>query len=362
MPTSSTKELTDTMAERLRQRIASGRYLAGSFLPPERKLAAELGIARNTLRSALRKLSEQGYIARESGRGAVVCSRTEAATSAVVPLIISQRMSEQGLSGEAMALLGAALRAASRADMRFQIRFTPPDGVRELVACVKNGNAVGLLFLECKDPHVPPLLRQNNIPFVIINEELDVPGPSTRVDFWEIGRKAAEHFLGLGHRRLAVLAGPSQRQMYNRMLAGFRGRAAESEVYVDAANVVSVESLSEASRAAALEILSQRDRPTAVFCTRDVRAYGAYLAARELGLRVPEDLSLVGYDDITWPGQGQEFLTTFPEPTEALGGEAVRMLSASIQTGEVPDDFVITPQLVIRKSTSAFVGGRKNNG
>jgi DNA-binding LacI/PurR family transcriptional regulator len=139
--------------------------------------------------------------------------------------------------------------------------------------------------------------------------------------------------------------------MYDRMVAGFRGRAAESEVYLDRSHVVRVASCSEASRAAALEWLTAPDRPTAIFCTRDVRAYGAHLAARELGIRIPEDLSLVGYDDITWPGQRREFLTTLPEPTEELGGAAIRMLISWIQTGEAPEDIVLTPDLVVRRST-----------
>lgn len=99
-------------------------------------------------------------------------------------------------------------------------------------------------------------------------------------------------------------------------------------------------------------MLSSPNRPTALFCGRDIRAHGAYLATRELGLRVPEDISLIGYDNITWPGDGREFLTTFPEPTAELGRAAVNMLIEWIQTGDEPADKVICPKLVVRQSTA----------
>ena len=140
--------------------------------------------------------------------------------------------------------------------------------------------------------------------------------------------------------------------MYVKLLAGFRGRAAEDAVFVDDRCVSLVTSDSEQSRAAALELLSREDRPTAIFCARDIRAYGAYLAARELGLRVPDDLSLIGYDNVTWPGQVKEFLTTFPEPSEQMAAEAVRILAEWMQTGEEPESVAIRPKLLIRRSAA----------
>lgn len=227
----------------------------------------------------------------------------------------------------------------------------PADGAA-LVRAVRRARAAGVLLIECHKTGVLGALRAASIPHVVVNQEHEVPGPATRVDFWRIGRGAADYLLGLGHRRLGVLSGPKERDMYERMLAGFRGRLAESEVYLDPHCLCRVTSCSEASREAALAMLLGPDRPTALFCTRDVRAYGAYLAARELGLAVPEDLSLVGYDDITWPGEGHEFLTTFPEPAGELGGAALDMLSTWLRSGVPPPDVVIYPELAVRASTA----------
>ena len=344
----------EQIALRLRLRVTSGQYPVASFLPSERRLAEEFGVARNTVRSALDILDNEGRIDRRPGRGVLVRDQLGAGLAGVVLLITSHSPEGGALdfSPEAMALLGSALSACGGSGIRFRIQGVPENGARELADRVAGGAVSGLLLLECTDATLLDGLRTEGIPHVVINQERDLPGPATRVDFWAIGRKAADVFLSLGHRRLAVLTGPAEQHMYDRMLAGFRGCAAESEVYLRADRVVRVPTCSESSRRAALDLLGKTDRPTAIFCGRDMRAYGAYLAARELGLRVPDDLSLIGYDDITWPGEGRALLTTFPEPTREMGAAAIDMLASYIRTGEPPKDVVLCPSITLRRSTA----------
>ena len=354
MPTQEHGDRVKEAAATIHGRIMSGAYPPATFLPPERKLAAELGVARNTLRSALARLEREARVRRVPGRGVTVCDALGEVVHGVVPVVMAMSMdpASGSLSREGMALLGSTLSAGSKADMRFQLCPMPADGVAALIEQVRSKSSPGILFIECGQETTLSVLRAEKIPYVVVNQEFDIPGPATRVDFWAIGREAADHLLGLGHRRLGVLLGPSERHMYDRMMAGFRGRAAESETYLARSHVKRVPSDSEAAREAALKILRGPNPPTALFCTRDVRAYGAYLAARELGLNVPTDLSLVGYDDITWPGRSADFLTTFPEPTEALSGAAVPMLISWIRTGEAPEDVVVKPDLLLRRSTA----------
>lgn len=344
----------ERIAARLRDKMTAGKYPAGGFLPSERQLAFELGVARNTLRAALNILARDGRLDRRQGRGALVRDLPGSGLDGLIALMISQPIEDGGfnLRLENMALLGGAISACAGSNIRFHMQSLPAKGVRALVRQVQRGAVAGLLFLECEDAGVLRQLRTRNIPHVVINQELNFPGPATRVDAWTVGRQAAETFLSLGHRRLGVLAGPADIHLYNRMLAGFRDRAAEDGVYMDARHVAPVSSCSETARGAALAMLRGRDRPTAVFCCRDLRAYGAYLAARELGLRIPEDLSLIGYDDITWPGEGRKLLTTFPEPTYELGEAAITMLDAYIKTRRPPEDVIICPKLIERGSTA----------
>ncbi len=341
------------VASAIRARITSGAYGAGTHLPAERLLAATHGVARNTVRAALHALASDGLIRHEGRRGAVVCGppTTDAPATLLLVLPAPEDCNPDELSPEATALIGQTLCACGGSATHFHLQRMPAEG-QTLVRAVRRTGAAGILLIECHNVAVLGRLHAAGIPHVVVNQEHDVPGPATRVDFWRVGREAAAHLLGLGHRRLGVLAGPPERHMYEQMLAGLRGRCAEVEVYLDPAHVARMASCSEASREAALAMLSHRDRPTALFCTRDVRAYGAYLAARELGLRVPADLSLLGYDDITWPGEGRQFLTTFAEPAGELGGAALRMLLAWVRTAESPEDTVIAPALVVRASTA----------
>jgi|LSQX01.1.fsa_nt_gb DNA-binding LacI/PurR family transcriptional regulator len=345
---------TEMVASRLRSRIVGGAYPPGSFLPAERALADELGVARNTLRAALEALAEEGIIYHEERRGTLVTTSAlhHAPGSLLLVLPPPEVCAPSALSPEATALIGHTLCACSGSNIRFHLQAMPEEGPAELVRMAETVQAAGVLLVECHEPLVLETLQQAALPHVVINQEQDLPGPATRVDFWRIGRRAAEHLLGLGHRRLGVLSGPRDYHLYERMLAGFRGRCAEAEVYLPPAHVVRTKSCSETSRQAALDLLRLPNRPTALFCTRDVRAYGAYLAARDLGLAVPEDLSLIGYDDITWPAEGRQLLTTFPEPTRELGTAAIHMLNTWLQTGNIPEDVVICPDLVIRKSTA----------
>lgn len=350
------KVRADKIASVLRERIAGGVYAVSSFLPSERSLAVELGAARNTVRSALEMLEHDGWVMKKARRGVFVCERESGQVNGLILVVLRGSLSGEfsPIGPEPMALLGGLFCAGSRAGIRLQLVAMPDQNAEWLLREVDRTRAVGVLFLA--DMQIDPMaaLRERGVPYVVVNQEHDVPGPSTRMDFWGIGRSAAEHLLALGHRRLAVLGGPQERDMYEKLLAGFRGRAAEAEVFLDAECVRHVPSDAEAARVAALEMLGREGRPTGIFCTRDVRAYGACLAARELGLNVPDELSVVSYDDVTWPGGRDGFLTTFQESADELAGGAVRMLISWIKTGEEPEDTVIRPNLLVRRSTGRF--------
>lgn len=349
---------SEQVAAVLRDRLAAHIYPPGTLLPAERQLADELGVARNTLRKALYALQDEGLLHHEEYRGFIVTEHLSAGLGSTISLLLPNcaDFDRATLSPESMALVGSTLCACGGTDLRVQLRPRPSGDVQDLPDKWHHGEFDGLLLLECSDAVLLSSLRHAGVPHVVINQEHDLPGPAARVDFQRIGHLAAEHLLHLGHRRPGILGGPQGTHMYELMLAGFRKGCAENAIHLLPQHIAHVPSCSEQARRAALEMLGASSRPTALFCARDARAYGAYLAARELGLRVPEDLSLVGYDDITWPGEGRRFLTTFPEPTAELGRAALIMLTSWLKTGKNPRDVVICPELLIRKSTAPYAG------
>ena len=143
---------------------------------------------------------------------------------------------------------------------------------------------------------------------------------------WEGGRQAAEHLLDLGHVRFGLIGG-ERRALYSRArLDGFRSALAARDLDVDETLVAAAAWDREAAREVVAGFLDRPDRPTAVFAASDMMALGVYDAARQLGLDVPGDLSVVGFDDIPEATWASPPLTTVRQPIQEMGASALRML------------------------------------
>jgi DNA-binding LacI/PurR family transcriptional regulator len=177
--------------------------------------------------------------------------------------------------------------------------------------------------------------------------------PAVRLDVEAGGAAIAEHLLGLGHRRLGRIA-------CSVFTATFRHREAAWAEVLAAAGVdpeavprtISAMNV-DAAVAAAAELLEARPLPTGVFCDDDVLAAGLYVAARERGLRVPDDLSVVGFDDIRFSRHMDPPLTTIAQPMREIGEGTVRLV-LDILSGKtiVPTSVTLPHRLVVRGSTA----------
>jgi LacI family transcriptional regulator len=162
-------------------------------------------------------------------------------------------------------------------------------------------------------------------------------------------RQAAGHVLGLGHRRLAHLAAAVDTWTF-----GVRARAlAQAVAGTDGATVQTQSSDLdvEAALSAATRALSAEPRPTALVCDDDLLAAGACKAARRLGLRVPEDVSVTGFDDLSLATALEPELTTVHLPAEEVGAAGMRAL-LDVLAGRAPGAPVLPVQLVRRGSTA----------
>ena len=173
---------------------------------------------------------------------------------------------------------------------------------------------------------------------------------------------ATAHLIGLGHVRIGHLAGQStistgvlRRRGYEAALAN-AGLGADPELVVESGFV-------EAGGAEAMErLLALKDPPTAIFAVTDMTAIGAYGVARRKGLRIPEDIAIVGYNDIPLASRLVPGLSTVHVPIHEFGSVAASMLLEQIEQGELtPKRVVFEPELIVRGSTSAgadSVGGK----
>jgi DNA-binding LacI/PurR family transcriptional regulator len=202
------------------------------------------------------------------------------------------------------------------------------------------GPADGLLLFEVD----PPKWAAGSEPIVVIESE-SRGHPSVRLDA-EGGTDAAiEHLLALGHRCVGHVA-----SIHDRPTFRLRRRAIDRRLDAPPPRVRSDFVLDDA-RAATLELLAAHPQLTAVFCDDDVIAAGAYLAARERGLRVPSDLSVVGFDGLDIGRVLDPPLTTVAADSAGLGRVAFEMLSALL-AGRRPRSRVMPVELVVRGSSA----------
>jgi LacI family transcriptional regulator len=180
---------------------------------------------------------------------------------------------------------------------------------------------------------------------------------SVSVDDVAGGELAVTHLLDGGHRHVALVGGPPSLTQVADRLAG--ARRAYADVGADAADLVVIETsaldIAEGRRAGArLAGLPASRRPTAAFCCNDLLALGLLQEAVRLGLRVPEDLAIVGYDDIVFAQAAAVPLTSVAQPRQLMGRTAAEMLIAEARDGEDGHEHrqvVLTPELVVRASS-----------
>jgi LacI family xylobiose transport system transcriptional regulator len=201
-------------------------------------------------------------------------------------------------------------------------------------------------------------LESRAIPFVIIDPAGDPsPGvPSVGSANWSGGMLATRHLLELGHRRIAAITGPMDMMCSLARLDGYRSAMNSAGVPVDDGLIRTGDFHVEGGRAAAMELLQLPEPPTAIFAGSDLQALGVIEAARTLGVRVPADLSLVGYDDVPVAKWASPSLTTIHQPLRKMAEEASRLVlrlrDGDTDAGQTRMD--LATSLVVRDSTAAI--------
>ncbi|NAZ82599.1 substrate-binding domain-containing protein, partial [Kineococcus sp. R8] len=192
-------------------------------------------------------------------------------------------------------------------------------------------------------------VRAHGTPLVLVDRVAAVPEhPSVAVDDVLGGRLAGEHLLGAGHRRIAFVGVPPGLRQVDDRRDGLRSAAGGDVVDVHSSGM----SVRAGSQAAA-RLLGDppATRATAVFCANDLLALGVLNECVRRGVRVPDDLAIVGYDDIGFAATASVPLTSVRQPRQLLGRTAVELLLAQVE-GRPAQQVVFEPELVVRRSTS----------
>src|SRR6185503_5446725 len=222
-------------------------------------------------------------------------------------------------------------------------------------------DGVVAIGLSADHPEVGQI-RGAGIPMVLVDAD-DLPEHSSIVVDDEAGaRAAAEHLLGLGHRNFVVIAvegaasptgEPRQHGVSERRLRGYQAAFTAAGVALGAGSIVAGRASIDGGSAAFQRAWAMGLRPTAVVAMSDAMAIGAMRAAREQGLRIPDDLSVVGFDDIDLAAHVDPPLTTVHQPIRQKGADAVRLLLAEVEQREAnrPEHLRLETRLIVRGST-----------
>lgn len=199
-------------------------------------------------------------------------------------------------------------------------------------------------------------LRRRGVPLVVVDSRADqAPDiPSVGATNFAGGLAATEYLLSLGHRRVAFIGGPAHRSTRAR-LAGYRTALDEAGIAVDASLMQPGDYGVEAGYAAAQALLDLPSPPSAIFAGNDMQAVGVYKALHARGLRVSDDMSVVGFDDVSFAAMVSPALTTVYQPMYEMGALAADMLLQLVAGDTLTSTQVeLATALVVRESCAPY--------
>lgn len=325
--------------------LAEVARIAGvSLMTASRAVNNRPGVSERTREEILRIADEIGYVA---NRAAQKLSGGKTHLIGVIAQLHTPFTSDLVLG------IGSAARASDYEMLVYSLPDEdrmPPGNVVELLQQVADGV---IAILPYESDYLAALSRAH-IPIVTIDRGKEVPFPAVLADNYQGARLAIQHLADLGHRRVGFITG-------NERLVSARDR---HRAYSDMCRQIGLDDdpdlvaegdfMQKGGYEAAKRLLSLPKPPTAIFAANDVSAMGAMAAVRKAGLRTPEDISLVGFDDIPLAAQLHPALTTVRQPLSQMARAAVNVMLAMIAGVDAPLPIITLPtQLVVRETTQA---------
>lgn len=255
-------------------------------------------------------------------------------------------------------ILQGAEEAAQAADYAVLLGDTQnrPDREERYAQMLPRNEADGLIVLGHRlPPTAREIVKRLGLTAPVVNGcEFDpaLGIPSVHIDNAAAARTAMEHLYGLGHERIAVVGGPPDNPLHQQRLEGAKA-AARAKGRLRLMTVAPGDFSVESGYVAAKKLLSQAPAPTAAFCFSDQMALGVLAACRDLAIRVPQDFSIVGFDDLESSRYLTPPLTTISQPMREIGVRAVNLLLAIIEAVEAPHQQTLDFSLMVRGSTAA---------
>jgi GntR family transcriptional regulator, arabinose operon transcriptional repressor len=362
--------------EQITQWITSGKVKPGEKIHSENELVKMFGVSRHTIRQAVGDLVHEGWLYREQGAG-TFCSKPP---SQDTPQIQSLQSIKNGKN------IGVITTYISDYIFPSIIRgiesVLTAEGYTLTLACTNNDvelekqclqtmlsrNIDGLIVEPTRSSNYNPNihyyleLEQNNIPYLMINQYYPQLQPPHIVMNDELGGYiATEHLIKLGHERIIGLFKTDDAQGVNRMQGFIRAfRDHGLSFFPEMVISYTTEEMDKVLLEKVKHFFVVNDSPTAIVCYNDQLALQAVSILRDLGKNVPEDVSIVGYDDSFLALASDIKLTTITHPKMKMGIDAANWIVSAVEkTGDTANSIVYEPELVVRNSTTSLIHDKK---
>jgi GntR family transcriptional regulator of arabinose operon len=340
----------------------SGRLKPGDQMPSENEIAEQFAMSRQTVRQSFGDLEQEGWLYRIQGKGTYVSNPAERKVQEVQTIgIITTYISDYIFP---LIVRGAEATLRSKG---YRLLLSSTDNnkekERESLQMMMSQPLSGLIVEPTRSAEGNPNLSYylsldyQNIPYLMINERYpEMDCPCIKVDDELGGFLAAEHLIQLGHQRIAGFFKMDDLQGVNRLKGFIR---AHREYQIKLSPDVVIHYTTEEKRQKPYEqaismLMLAEDRPTAFVCYNDELAVQLLEAARQVGLQVPKDLSMVGFDDSSLATATEVKLTTLSHPKTDLGIQAAQLLISRIEKQakqDISNTIIHKPQLIVREST-----------
>lgn len=325
----------------------------------ENELSKKYNISRMSARQAITNLVNRKLLYRIAGKGTFVATVKEGEEKSTIGLILNN-MANPFFAQLAKAVQKKAFQSGY--DVVYYANDNLLDESKSIDIIIKRKIA-GLILVPSQENGEENIIKKidsEKIPFIYLNKKLKYPeSDSVIVDNKDGARQAMKHLYSLGHRRIGFIAASPYSSAISERLEEFNSFMKKHGLSENAKVQISGLLNDKGGYEAGKTILSSSNRITAIFCANDIVAIGALRAVREAGLEVPNDLSIVGYDDITPAEYLSPSLSTISQPLETMSDATVDILIKKIEKNNDSwerKNLIFSPKLIVRESTGKIFG------
>jgi len=353
--------LYEQIAEELKRRIRSGEYPVDSKLPTEIEFADQVSVSRGTVRQAMDLLVREKMLIRRAGKGTFVCQQNNTGKlnntiGVVMPYLRDTLISE---------ILRGIESVFQKQDFHIILTHSD-DNIEEESIQIKRllqYDTAGLIIFPIADSQeytlISPIIPEN-IPLVLVDRHIPGFKVDTIVSANEKGASSAvEHLLENGHKRIACITTVDRPSSVQDRIKGYEAALRKNGSFPLAAVSLAGWGVptqtnpryTDDEMKPVLTLMGSDDPPTALFCVNDYVALGVMDVFRSKGIRIPDDVSIVGFDDIILSSQPTINLTTIAQDKRKIGEKAAEAILEQVAKGRQLNREIIIPTKLIARGT-----------